>query len=165
MDKRTEQAFAYLEKNEHSMMELLKNLVSIETPSADREANERIAAHLDTYCDALGMERQIHHFEKAGPTFAAWTRPQEKKPILLLGHMDTVHAVGKFGPEPFLVKDDRVYGPGVYDMKGGDVIALFVLRALNDDFGCPVLWGVRPAFRPGGDVRVRDNVRRHGCAA
>ena len=72
MDKRTEQAFAYLEKNEHSMMELLKNLVSIETPSADREANERIAAHLDTYCDALGMERQIHHFEKAGPTFAAW---------------------------------------------------------------------------------------------
>ena len=48
MDKRTEQAFAYLEKNEHSMMELLKNLVSIETPSADREANERIAAHLDT---------------------------------------------------------------------------------------------------------------------
>ena len=44
MDKRTEQAFAYLEKNEHSMMELLKNLVSIETPSADREANERIAA-------------------------------------------------------------------------------------------------------------------------
>ena len=131
MDKRTEQAFAYLEKNEHSMMELLKNLVSIETPSADREANERIAAHLDTYCDALGMERQIHHFEKAGPTFAAWTRPQEKKPILLLGHMDTVHAVGKFGPEPFLVKDDRVYGPGVYDMKGGDVIALFALRALN----------------------------------
>lgn len=53
--------------------------------------------------------------------------PQEKKPILLLGHMDTVHAVGKFGPEPFLVKDDRVYGPGVYDMKGGDVIALFAL--------------------------------------
>ena len=61
-------------------MELLKNLVSIETPSADREANERIAAHLDTYCDALGMEREIHHFEKAGPTFAAWTRAQEKKP-------------------------------------------------------------------------------------
>ena len=46
MDKRTEQAFAYLEKNEHSMMELLKNLVSIETPSADREANERIARYV-----------------------------------------------------------------------------------------------------------------------
>ena len=35
--------------------------------------------------------------------------------------MDTVHAVGTFGAEPFLVKDDRVYVPGVYDMKGGDV--------------------------------------------
>ena len=102
MAKRTEQAFAYLEKNEHSMMELLKNLVSIETPSADREANERIAAHLDTYCDALGMERQVHHFEKAGPTFAAWTRPQEKKPILLLGHMDTVHGLESSARNRFL---------------------------------------------------------------
>ena len=45
--------------------------------------------------------------------------------------MDTVHAVGTFGAEPFLVKDDRVYVPGVYDMKGGNVIALFALRALN----------------------------------
>ena len=95
------------------------------------EANERIAAHLDTYCDALGMDRQIHHFPKAGPVFAAWTKPQEKKPILLLGHMDTVHPVGKFGDDPFVVNGDRVSGPGVYDMKGGDVIALFALRALS----------------------------------
>ncbi len=70
MDKRTEQAFAYLEKNEHSMMELLKNLVSIETPSADREANERIAAHLDTYCDALGMERQISSLREGWPNIS-----------------------------------------------------------------------------------------------
>ena len=42
MDKRTEQAFAYLEKNEHSMMELLKNLVSIETPSADCGASRYV---------------------------------------------------------------------------------------------------------------------------
>lgn len=131
MNSRMEQAFAYLDKNEHSMTELLKHLVSIESPSADVEANERIAAHLDTYCDALGMERQIHHFPKAGPVFAAWTKPQAKKPVLLLGHMDTVHPVGKFGSDPFIVKGDRVSGPGVYDMKGGDVIALFALRALN----------------------------------
>ena len=131
MNTRTEQAFAYLDKNESGMIELLKHLVSIESPSADVEANERIAAHLDTYCDALGMERQIHHFPKAGPTFAAWTTPQEKKPILLLGHMDTVHPVGKFGSDPFVVNGDKVSGPGVYDMKGGDVIALFALRALN----------------------------------
>ena len=38
MDKRTEQAFAYLEKNEHSMMELLKNLVSISIRTVMRSA-------------------------------------------------------------------------------------------------------------------------------
>lgn len=131
MDTRIKNAFAYLNKHESSMMELLKHLVSIESPSADIEAIERIAAHLDTYCDALGMERQIHHFPEAGPTFAAWTKPQKKKPVLLLGHMDTVHPVGKFGDDPFVLTGDRVSGPGVYDMKGGDVIALFALRALN----------------------------------
>lgn len=131
MDNRIEQAFSYLDKNESGMMELLKHLVSIESPSSDKDAVEKIAAHLDTYCDALGMERQIHHFPDAGPTFAAWTKSQDKKPILLLGHMDTVHPVGKFGSDPFLVRGDRIYGPGVYDMKGGDVVALFALRALN----------------------------------
>ena len=99
-----EQAFSYLDKNESGMMELLKHLVSIESPSSDKDAVEKIAAHLDTYCDALGMERQIHHFPDAGPTFAAWTKSQDKKPILLLGHMDTVHPVGKFGSDPFLVR-------------------------------------------------------------
>ena len=131
MDARIEKAFRYLDKHEAGMIELWKNLVSIESPSSNREANERIAAHLDTYCDALGMEREIYHFEKAGPVFAAWTMPQEKKPIMLLGHTDTVHAVGKFGADPFVVEGDIVRGPGVYDMKGGDVIALYAIRALN----------------------------------
>lgn len=131
MDTRIQKAFDYLDKHQNGMMDLWKNLVSMESPSADKAANERIAAHLDTYCDALGMEREIYCFERSGPVLAAWTLPQEKKPILLLGHMDTVHPVGKLGPDPFILDSDRVYGPGVYDMKGGDVIALYAIRALN----------------------------------
>lgn len=52
-------------------------------------------------------------------------------PILLLGHMDTVHPVGSFPGGPFTRRDGCVYGPGVHDCKGGLVMALYVIRALQ----------------------------------
>lgn len=57
---------------------------------------------------------------------------------LLLGHLDTVYAVGTLADMPFQVLPDRVRGPGVLDMKGGVVSALFAFRALA---AC----GLRPA--------------------
>ncbi|MDO4961189.1 MAG: M20/M25/M40 family metallo-hydrolase [Eubacteriales bacterium] len=124
-------ALEYIDRYEESMLRLWKNLVTMESPSADRDANEMIAAHLDTYCDAMGMEREIYHFEKAGPTFTAWTGTGRLAPIALIGHFDTVHPKGKFGDDPFVIEGDTVHGPGVYDMKGGVVIALYAIRALQ----------------------------------
>lgn len=131
MENKIKDAFSYIDTQEEAMKRLYHNLVRMESPSADREALEKIAEHLDTYCDALGMGREIYHFEKAGPTFTAWTSPGKLAPIALIGHIDTVHPVGSFGENPFLVKDNLVYGPGCYDMKGGDVIMLYALRALQ----------------------------------
>ena len=124
-------AFAYIDGNQDAMVSLWKNIVSIESPSSDKQAVGRIAAHLDTYCDAMGMNRKMFSFEKAGPTFMAWTGAGQDKPIALIGHMDTVHPVGSFGAEPFLVDGDRVTGPGVLDCKGGVVAAIYTIRALK----------------------------------
>ena len=52
--------------------------------------------------------------------------------ILLLGHMDTVHPVGTLaGPLPMRVEGDRAYGPGIYDMKGGNAMAFAALAHLH----------------------------------
>jgi glutamate carboxypeptidase len=49
--------------------------------------------------------------------------------VLVLAHLDTVHPVGTLATAlPFRREDGRVYGPGIYDMKGGAFCALYALR-------------------------------------
>lgn len=53
------------------------------------------------------------------------------KPILFSGHMDTALASDLYPEKPFRVEDGIAYGPGVLDMKGGILISLYVVKALN----------------------------------
>ena len=125
-------ALAYLDRCQQEMLRLWETVVRLETPSAVPEAVDKLAGHLDTYCNALGMETEKFRPEGAGTCLAAWTAERELAPVLLLGHMDTVHPVGSFPGGAWTVKDDGcVYGPGVHDCKGGLVIALYVIRALQ----------------------------------
>ncbi len=54
------------------------------------------------------------------------------KPLLLLGHLDTVWPLGTLKKMPFRVREGRAWGPGVLDMKAGVVMALSALRILLD---------------------------------
>lgn len=126
-----ENALHYLDQYHDEMLFLWETLVKMESPSADPAAIDLLASHLDTYCRALGMETEKLRPEGAGACLAAWTAPQALPPVLLLGHMDTVHPIGSFPDGPWRVEGDTVYGPGVHDCKGGLVIALYVIRALQ----------------------------------
>lgn len=125
-------ALAYLDRCQQEMLRLWETIVRLETPSAAPEAVDKLASHLDTYCNALGMETEKFRPEGAGTCLSAWTAERELSPVLLLGHMDTVHPAGSFPGGAWTEKDDGcVYGPGVHDCKGGLVIALYVIRALQ----------------------------------
>ncbi len=50
--------------------------------------------------------------------------------ILVMGHMDTVHPIGTLEPLPWRREGNRAYGPGIYDMKGGNFIAIEAIRQL-----------------------------------
>ena len=50
--------------------------------------------------------------------------------ILVMGHLDTVHPIGTLAALPWRVEGNQVFGPGVYDMKGGNWIALEAIRQL-----------------------------------
>ena len=52
--------------------------------------------------------------------------------MLLLAHMDTVHARGTFGSDILTEDENFFYGPGVFDCKGEIVIALYVMKTLAE---------------------------------
>src|SRR4029079_19238856 len=55
-----------------------------------------------------------------------------KGKVLLIAHMDTVFAKGAAAARPFRVEGGRAYGPGVSDDKAGIVVALSVLKILDE---------------------------------
>lgn len=114
-----------------SMLGLLKKLVETESPSSDKAAVDRVGAIVAETCRGLGAQVQIHPQTTAGDHIVAAFPGGQGKPILLLCHMDTVFPLGTLAKMPFYSKYDKTYGPGVLDMKGGIVIALEAMRALQ----------------------------------
>lgn len=75
--------------------------------------------------------------------------------MLLLAHMDTVHAIGAFGTEILTEDENFFYGPGVFDCKGGIVIALYVMKTLAET-------GYRPSAEwVSGEVTIAVPKREH----
>ena len=80
-----------------------------------------------------GAKVQLLGHPKAGSALVVefWGEAEGAKPILLLGHLDTVWDVGTLAEMPFKVQDGRAYGPGIYDMKSGIVCGLWAVQALT----------------------------------
>ena len=108
-------------------------LVAISSPSGDREAAERIVAAATAM---LPAEAEVERIECSSPDHApdllARVRGSGDGRLLLLGHLDTVVAHERH--RPAVIEGDWLRGSGTIDMKGGDAIALGVLRALAE---CP----------------------------
>ena len=64
-------------------------------------------------------------------------KPSNERPIVLMGHRDTVFPKGEVARRPFRIEGGRAYGPGVVDMKGGLVLNAFVLAAFKRFGGAP----------------------------
>ncbi len=136
----------------------LAALVDISSPSGDVPGAEAAVA-LCTSLLAPGAVVQRPACSTAGsaPDLLATITGTGSGRVLLLGHVDTV--VGHDAHQPLRADGDRLYGTGTADMKGGDILALGVARALArrpEDFAelavllvCDEEWRVAP-FRHGG---------------
>jgi glutamate carboxypeptidase len=114
------------------MVSLLRALVEIESPSTDAAAVAALAARLVPEAEAAGLTAETVPVEGTGPVFRARTAsPASRgKPVMVLGHLDTVWPMGTLAARPIRIEGDKLFGPGSYDMKAGIVVALFALRAL-----------------------------------
>jgi glutamate carboxypeptidase len=125
----------YFKSRRSDILNLLKGLVNLESPTADKKAVDACSALAVQELRRAGARMtalpqkdigQLHIAEFSPPGVE---RPDE--PILVLTHIDTVWPVGKLEKMPFYVSGDKVFGPGVLDMKAGLVMAVFALATLN----------------------------------
>jgi glutamate carboxypeptidase len=111
----------------------IRRWVEAESPTSNKAAVNRmidlIVADLDglpVHIERIGGQRGYADMLKVrtGP-------PDETPGVLVLSHIDTVHPIGTLaGALPFRRDGDRLYGPGLYDMKGGAYIAFDALRSV-----------------------------------
>ena len=133
------------------LLETLKDLVSIESGSEDREGLDRISALIADRLRMLGGQveliepdpaeiyRMVDTPKQVGRMVRAQFAGSGAKKILLIAHMDTVYHRGMLAQQPFRIDGNRAYGLAVADDKQGIALiihALAVLKAMNfRDYG------------------------------
>lgn len=115
-----------------SALARLQALAELESPSGDEPRLRAVAAWLAGELARLGAEVDTVDVAGVGEHVVARIAGADRtlEPVIVLGHLDTVHPVGTFDPV-FTIEGDRARGPGVFDMKGGWACVLEVLARLR----------------------------------
>jgi glutamate carboxypeptidase len=126
----------YFEARRESLLDTIREFVEIESPSDHKSAADRMARFLAERFSAFGGRPRFHPAETFGDHLqidfpSRETGSKKTKPILLLGHFDTVYPLGTLAQMPCHIADGRMYGPGVLDMKSGIGLMLYALAALQ----------------------------------
>jgi glutamate carboxypeptidase len=130
----SQSAFTYLafcQQHEGEMLSLLRRMVEIESPSDNKAAVDSMGGFLAQVFERLGGKVTFYPQKEAGNHLKAEFGGNSGKPVLLLGHFDTVWPMGTLDKMPFRMEAGRAFGPGVYDMKAGIAMMVFALRALK----------------------------------
>lgn len=124
----------YFKRQQPQIVKTIRQLVEIESPSDVKQAVDRLATVLASRFAELGGRVRVHLAEKFGNhlqvDFKGTGKNKTEKPVLLLGHMDTVYPIGTISKMRCRVVKGRLYGPGVLDMKSGIALALYAIEAM-----------------------------------
>jgi len=125
---------AYLRQEQKEMESFLKELVAMETPSGDPASLKKLLEFLEVSLEELAFRTERIPGRQSGGFLLAVPRDRKKgAPLqLLLGHCDTVWPKNTLQEMPILEAEDRISGPGVFDMKAGLTQMVFAMKSLRD---------------------------------
>lgn len=114
----------------------LRSFVECESPSHDKSLVDAFGVKVAFEFSRLGGAVKFHKQTRSGDILQVdFKGTHKKKPLLLLGHLDTVYERGMLEDMPCHVASGRMYGPGVFDMKAGIVMMLMAIAALKEVHG------------------------------
>lgn len=113
------------------MIDTLRHLVSVESPTTDKAAADRCGDALATLLEQAGARVTRLPRPAAGDHILA-ELGRGSRQVLLLGHFDTVWPVGQLARMPIRIDGRRFFGPGTFDMKAGLVVALLAVKAVAE---------------------------------
>jgi glutamate carboxypeptidase len=122
----------YFSEHQNQIVKTIRELVEIESPSDNKQAVDRIAAFLALKFESLGGRTQLHRSDDFGHSLQIdFAGEASRKPVLLLGHYDTVYPPGTLANMPCKIDNGRLHGPGVLDMKSGIALMLHAIEGLQ----------------------------------
>jgi glutamate carboxypeptidase len=133
-DRTADSVLEWHQDRESEMTALLERLARAESSSLVPAAQRESFGILRDVLEGIGFV--VRAIRGRGVGDHLYARPLDRArggPVqLLVGHLDTVWPVGTLARMPVRAVEGRLYGPGVFDMKGGLVQMLFALRALRE---------------------------------
>jgi glutamate carboxypeptidase len=127
----------YFEEKRGEVLSLARALCEVESPSGDGAGSAAAVSLLSKAAESLAGDATVERVNAPdgyGEHFVlrAFDDSAGGRPLLLLGHTDTVHPRGTLEARPWREADGRIYAPGVYDMKAACAVALYAMRACAD---------------------------------
>jgi glutamate carboxypeptidase len=131
---RNAKVYLAVEANRTGALDLLRQIVDIDSGTGDINGGTRVEALLAARLKDLGAEVRTEPAETAGlpDNLVAVFHGNGMGKILIVAHIDTVFGPGTVAARPFSIDGDRAHGPGVGDEKGGVVVAFTALKILHD---------------------------------
>jgi len=119
-----------LQSYQNELLQRLELIVNIDSGSGQADGVNTIISYLERWLSDIGFAVKLHNSSSYGNNLVARKTGKGHLRLLLVGHVDTVYPQGAASAKPFHILDGIAYGPGVIDMKSGDVMGLYALQAL-----------------------------------
>ena len=127
---------AHIRSKEDEIIDFLREIVEMESPTIDRAAVNKVSQYVRQKAEGLGAEIEIvpsNREDRGDHLIASWPgQHNDLDPLLVMAHLDTVYEVGTLQKMPFKVEGNKIYGPGVFDMKGAVVFLLTAIQVLQE---------------------------------
>ena len=131
----TNDLLSHFHSRQKEIIDSIIEIVEIESPSYDVEGSRSVVNWIENRFAKISPDFRTERIsaEKFGEHLVIRSNePLNEKPLLILGHTDTVHPLGSREKNPTRIEDGKLYGCGTFDMKANIVVMLEVFRALAE---------------------------------